>query len=65
MEHGNKLNPTHSLRIPPEIKGTRQKVIVTHSPNQLLTLKFPDFGSNNVIVPGMTNFFLNRVVLKD
>ena len=60
----NKLNPTHSLRTPHGIKGTRQKVIVTHNPserdqNQTLTLKFPDLGSNNIIVPGTTNFSFN------
>ena len=34
MEYGNQLNPEHSLRTPCGIKGTRQKVIVTHNPSE-------------------------------
>ena len=60
MEYRNKLNPTSSLRTARGIEGNRQKVIVTHIPseigrNQLLTLKFPDSGSDDVIVPGTAN----------
>ena len=45
MEYGKRLNPDHSLRTPKGIKGTRQKVIVTHNPseidqNQLLLVRF-------------------------
>ena len=41
-----KLNPEHSLRKAPGIKGTRQKIIVTHNPsqidqNQLLLVRLP------------------------
>ena len=61
MEYGNKLNPEHSLRTAKGIKGTRQKVIVTHNPSeidqaQLLLVKFPNLGSDDVIVPGTANF---------
>ena len=35
MEYGNKLNPEHSLRTPLGMKGTRQKVIVTHNPSEI------------------------------
>ena len=64
MEHGNKLNPEHSLRIAKGIKGTRQKVIVTHNPstidqNEILLVRFPNLGSDDIIVPGMVNFSLN------
>ena len=31
MEYGNKLNPERSMRTAKGIKGTRQKVIVTHT----------------------------------
>ena len=60
MEYGNKLNPEHSLRTPKGIKGTRQRVIVTHNPseigqNQLLMVKFPNLASDNVIVPETAN----------
>ena len=35
MEYGKQLNPEHSLRTPKGIKGTRQKVIVTHNPSEI------------------------------
>ena len=52
------------MRTPHGIKGTRQKVIITHNSseidqNQLLTLKCPDLGSNDVIVPGTANLSFN------
>ena len=60
MEYGNKLSPEHSLRTPKRIKGTRQKVIVTHNPseidqNQDLLVRFPNLGSNDIIIPGTGN----------
>ena len=60
MEYGNKLNPEHSLRTAKGIKGTRQKVIVTHNPSeidqaQLLLVRFPNLGSDDVIIPGTVN----------
>ena len=60
MEYGNKLNPEHSLRTAKGIKGTRQKVIVTHNPSeidqaQLLLVRFPNLGSDDVIIPGTAN----------
>ena len=56
MEYRNKLNPEHSLRTAKEIKGTRQKVIIPHNPceidqNQLLLVRFPNLGSDDIIVP--------------
>ena len=64
MVYGNKLNPEHSLRTSHGIKGTRQKVIVTHNPSeidqaQLLLVSFPNLSSDDVIVPGMTNLSFN------
>ena len=64
IEYGNKLNPEHLLRTPHGIKGTRQKVIVTHNPseidqNQLLLVRFPNLGSDEVIVPGTANLSFN------
>ena len=35
MEYGKRLNPECYLRTPMGIKGTRQKVIVTHSPSKI------------------------------
>ena len=64
MEYGTKLNPQCSLRTPHGIKGTRQKVIVTHNSSeidqsQLLLVRFPNLGSDNVIIPGTANLSFN------
>ena len=64
MEYGNKLNPEYSLRTAKGIKGTRQKVIVTHNPSeidqaQLLLVRFPNLGSDDIIIPGMANLSFN------
>ena len=69
MEYGKRLNPERSLRTPKGIKGTRQKVIVTHNPseidqNQELLVRFPNLGSNDVIVPGTANLSL-KIELSD
>ena len=60
MEYGKRLNPEHSLRTPKGIKGTRQKVNVTHNPseidqNQELLVRFPNLGSDDVIIPETAN----------
>ena len=64
MEYRKRLNPECSLRTPKGIKGTRQKVIVTHNPSeideaQLLEVKFPNLGSDDVIIPGTVNLSYN------
>ena len=63
-EYGSKLNPERSLRVAKGIKGTRQKVIISHNPteidrNQLLLVKFPNLASDDVIVPGTVNLSFN------
>ena len=63
MEHRKGLNPDCSLRTAKGIKGTRQKVIVTHNPSKidqahLLLVRFPNFGSDDIIIPGMANLSL-------
>ena len=52
------------LRTPNRIKGTRQKVIVTHNPSEIdqaeeLLVRFPNLGSDDVIIPGMANLSFN------
>ena len=64
MEYGKRLNPEHSLRTPKGIKGTRPKVIVTHNPSDIdqaqeLLVRLPNLGSDDVIIPGMTNLSFN------
>ena len=64
MECGKRLNPECSFRTPKGIKGTRQKVIVTHNPTEIdqaqeLLVRFPNLDSNDVIIPGMANLSFN------
>ena len=64
MEYEKRLNPERSLRTPKRIKGTRQKVIVTHNPSEIdqaqeLLVRFPNLGSDDVIIPGMANLSFN------
>ena len=64
MEYGKRLNPEQSLRTPKGIKGTRQKVIVTHNnseidQNQELLVRFPNLGSDDVIILGTANLSFN------
>ena len=58
------IKPRTLLRMPKGMKGTRQKVIVTHNPSeidqaQLLLVRSPNLGSDDVIVPGMVNLSFN------
>ena len=64
MEYEKRLNPECSLRTPKGIKGTRQKVIVTHNPSEIdqaqaLVVRFPNLGSDDVIIPGTANLSFN------
>ena len=64
MEYRKRLNPECSLSTPKGIKGIRQKVIVTHNPIEIdqaqeLLVRFPNLGSNDVIIPGMANLSFN------
>ena len=64
MEYGKRLNPEHSLRTPKGIKGTKQKVIVTHNPSEIgqnrqLLVRFPNLTSDDVIVPRTANLSFN------
>ena len=64
MEYGKRLNPEHSLRTPKGIKGTRQKVIITHNASEIdqaqeLLVRFPNLDSDDVIIPGMAKLCFN------
>ena len=57
--YGKKLNPYRRLREPLGVKGIRQSIAITNVPskisqNQQLTVRFPDLGDTDVIVPGTT-----------
>ena len=56
-EHGYKLNPFRQLRKSRGIKGVRRTIFNTHVPstidqNGILTVRFPELGPRDVIVPG-------------
>ena len=58
------MNPERSLRTPKGIKGTRQKVIVTHNPSEIdqaqeMLVRFPNLGGDDVIIPGTVNLSVN------
>ena len=58
------IKPRTLLRTPKGIKGTRQKAIVTHNPNEInqnkeLLVRFPNLGSDDIIGPGMANLSFN------
>ena len=64
MEYRKRLNLERSLRTPKGIKGTRQKVIVTHNPSEIdqaqaLLVRFPNLGSDDIIIPGTTKLSFN------
>ena len=64
MEYRKRLNPERSLRTPKGMKGTRQKVIVTHNPSEIdqaqeLLVRFPNLGSDDIIIPGAANLSFN------
>ena len=64
MEYGKRLNPECSLSTPKGIKGTRQKIIVTQNSSEIdqaqeLLVRFPNLGSEDVIIPGMANLSFN------
>ena len=64
MEYGKRLNPERSLRTPKGIKGTRQKVIVTHNPSEIdqaqeLLVRFPNLGSDDIIISGTAKLSFN------
>ena len=46
------------------MKGTRQKVIVTHNPSEIdqaqeLLVRFPNLGNDDIIIPEMVNLSFN------
>ena len=64
MEYGKRLNPEQSLKTPKGIVRIRQKIIVTHNASMIgqdqdLLVRFPNLGSDDVIIPGMANLSFN------
>ena len=68
MEYENKLNCECSLRTAHGIEVTKQKVIVTYNPNeihqnQLLLVRFPNLGSDDLIVPRTARQYFFNITL--
>ena len=64
MEVGDRLNPQRSYRKGFALKGLRQHIIKTNnpstiSPDELLTVRFPDLKENQVIIPSTTKLTFN------
>ena len=64
MEVGDRLNPKRSYRKGFALKGLCQHIIKTNnpstiSPDELLTVRFPDLRENQVIIPSTTKFTFN------
>ena len=64
MEVGDKLNPQRSFRKGFALKGIRQHVIKMNnpsniSPDEVLTVCFPDLTENQAIIPGTTKLTFN------
>ena len=64
MEVGDRLNPQRSYRKGFALKGLRQHIIKTNnpstiSPDQLLTVRFPDLKENQLIIPSTTKLTFN------
>ena len=56
---GATLDPYRRLKDPLGIKGNRQSIVITNNPstvdeNEILTVRFPNLGKDDVIVPGTT-----------
>ncbi len=65
--YGAKLDPYRRLREPLGVKGVRTNYVVTNvestiNANQLLVVRFPNLGENDVIVPGSTKLAFNIVL---
>ena len=63
-KYRKQLKPDRSLRTPNGIEGIRQKVIATHNSseidqNQLLLVRFPNLGRDDVIIPRTANLHFN------
>ena len=64
MEVGDKLNPQRSSRKGFALKGIPQHIIKTNNPSvigpdALLTVHFPDFNENQVLIPKTTKLTFN------
>jgi hypothetical protein len=62
--YGNKLDPYRSYRKALGAKGNRTTVVVTNNPssidqNQLLLVRFPNLGPDDVVVPGTARIAFN------
>ena len=62
--YGNKLDPYRSKRTQHGVKGIRTSIVIPNNPSsiaagQLLNVRFPPLGADDVIVPGTTRLSFN------
>ena len=68
---GDKLDPYHFARTAwGGVKGNRQSIVVTNNPstidaNQILTVRFPNLGPDDVIIPGTARVAFNIALNSD
>ena len=62
--YGNKLDPHRSVRTALGLKDNRQSIVVTNNPSTIdaITVRFPNLGTNDVIVPGTPRITFNIVL---
>ena len=61
---GELLDPYRSLKEPLGVKGNRQSIVINNNPStidqdQTLTVRFPNLGEHDVIVPGTVRLAFN------
>jgi hypothetical protein len=62
--YGHKLDPHRSLREPRAVKAERQSMVITNNPSTVeygntLTVRFPQLGPDDVIIPGTAKLAFN------
>jgi len=62
--YGNKLDPHRSVRTALGLKDNRQSIVVTNNPSTIgaITVRFPNLGTNDGIVPGTARIAFNIVL---
>ena len=58
------VDPHYSAHTAYGVKDNRQGIVVTNNPstidvNQILTIRFPNLGENDVIIPGTARLAFN------
>ena len=65
--YSDDIEPTRNLRVPKGLKAKKNTIRITNNPsrideNQMLTVRFPNLGSNDLIVPGTAKLTFDVVL---